>query len=75
MEITAMYDFAVPNSKPGTCAKCNGTGIYSWGANRNNGKTAHSGTCWSCAGTGKQTKADIKRNVAYNRHKLATIDI
>lgn len=69
-----MYDFAVPNSKPGTCAKCKGSGQYRWGA-FTNGKAAHEGTCWSCAGTGKQTKADIKRNNGYNFYKMKTIPL
>lgn len=42
-----MYDFAVPNARPGQCAKCRGTG--------------------------QQSQRDIRRNVAYNRHKLANI--
>jgi DnaJ-class molecular chaperone len=64
-----MYDFSVPNDKPGVCSKCNGTGTYSWGAVVN-GQCTHSGPCWSCKGTGKQTKSDIKRNHGYNWHKM-----
>ena len=69
-----MYDFAVPNAKPGVCEKCKGSGVYRWGAVVN-GKCAHEGTCFSCKGTGKQTKRDIRRNVAYNRHKLVTLPL
>jgi DnaJ-class molecular chaperone len=69
-----MYDFSIPNDKPGTCAKCRGSGLYQWGACVN-GKMTHSGPCHSCRGTGKQSKTDIKRNHAYNRHKLATLPI
>jgi excinuclease UvrABC ATPase subunit len=68
----AMYDFSVPNTKPGKCAKCNGTGRYSWGAVVN-GRPTHSGQCHSCQGTGKQTRSDIARNNAYNRHKIASL--
>jgi DnaJ-class molecular chaperone len=64
-----MYDMSVPNAKPGECAKCRGTGVYSWGASIN-GKMQHSGKCNSCGGSGKQSQSDIRRNVAYNRHKL-----
>jgi DnaJ-class molecular chaperone len=64
-----MYDFSVPNDKPGVCAKCNGAGEYRWGT-FTNGKPQHVGPCWSCKGTGKQTKSDIKRNHGYNWHKM-----
>lgn len=63
-----MYDFSIPNEKPGTCAKCRGTGTYAWGAVVN-GKPEHSGQCHACRGTGRQTRRDIGRNEAYNRHK------
>jgi len=69
-----MYDMAVPNDKPGKCAKCNGSGQYVWGAIVN-GKPTHVGTCWSCKGTGKQTNKDIGRNKTYNRHKIANMAI
>jgi DnaJ-class molecular chaperone len=65
-----MYDFSQPNAKPGQCIKCSGTGTYKWGAIVN-GKATHSGDCHSCRGTGQQTKKDIGRNHAYNRHKLS----
>lgn len=64
-----MYDLSVPNSKPGLCAKCRGTGQYSWGAVVN-GKPTHVGPCHSCQGTGQQSARDIKRNEAYNRYKI-----
>lgn len=67
-----MYDFSVPNAKPGPCAKCNGTGVYRWGATVN-GRSEHSGTCFSCRGTGKQSRRQIARNRTYNRYKLAAI--
>ncbi len=67
-----MYDFSYPNAKPGTCAKCHGTGVYSWGANVN-GRPSKSGPCYSCKGTGQQSRRQIQTNHAYNRHKLAEI--
>jgi DnaJ-class molecular chaperone len=67
-----MYDFAVPNSKPGDCAKCSGAGVYRWGAIVN-GRATHVGKCWSCKGTGKQSTSDIHRNIAYNRFKVSRI--
>ena len=48
-----MADFSMPNSKPGVCCKCKGTGVYGWGA-MINGKMQHEGKCFSCRGTGKQ---------------------
>lgn len=67
-----MYDLSVPNEKPGTCAKCSGSGLYSWGTVVN-GKPSFTGKCKSCGGTGKQTWADIRRNETYNRHKISRI--
>lgn len=67
-----MYDLSMPNEKPGKCAKCKGTGRYSWGAVVN-GKASKSGQCFSCGGTGKQTVRDIRRNETYNRHKIRQI--
>lgn len=67
-----MYDLSVPNLTPGCCAKCRGSGRYAWGAFVN-GKPSHSGQCNACRGTGKQTRSDIARNEAYNRHKIAEI--
>jgi hypothetical protein len=61
-----MYDLSQPNDKPGVCVKCKGSGRYV------QGKKDY-GTCWSCAGSGHQSKADIKRNVAYNVHKVNAI--
>lgn len=61
------YDFSYPNSKPGTCAKCSGSGVYRWGY------PVRSGPCYSCKGTGKQSARQIKTNHAYNRHKLSEI--
>jgi DnaJ-class molecular chaperone len=67
-----MYDLSQPNDKPGICRKCKGKGIYGWGASVN-GKMTHSGPCFSCRGTGKQSVRQIMRNQTYNRHKIATI--
>jgi hypothetical protein len=68
------YDFAVPNDKPGVCAKCRGRGIYYFGGAVINGVfQGKSGPCFSCGGTGRQTEADINRNHAYNRHKLRNL--
>jgi DnaJ-class molecular chaperone len=67
-----MYDLSQPNNQPGQCVKCKGTGAYRWGPIVN-GKASHGGTCFSCGGTGKQTKKDIKRNHTYNRFKIARI--
>ena len=64
-----MYDLSQPNAQPGQCCKCKGTGTYKWGASVN-GKMTNAGPCHSCGGTGKQTKKDINRNHAYNRHKI-----
>lgn len=68
----AMYDLSQPNSRPGVCVKCKGSGAYRWGPSVN-GKMANSGPCYSCSGTGKQTRSDIRRNQIYNRHKIASI--
>jgi hypothetical protein len=63
-----MYDLSQPNDEPGECCKCRGTGIYRWGMNG-----SKEGLCFSCGGAGKQTRSDIGRNCAYNRHKIARI--
>ena len=69
-----MYDMAVPNAKPGACEKCRGSGRYRWGGAMVNGVwQGKEGPCHSCRGTGRQANADIRRNVAYNRFKLAEI--
>jgi DnaJ-class molecular chaperone len=71
-----MSDFAVPNAKPGVCAKCNGSKVYRWGGAVVNGVfKGKEGPCYSCGGTGEQTQKDIHRNVSYNKHKLSTISI
>jgi DnaJ-class molecular chaperone len=67
-------DFATPARKPGPCPKCRGTGTYSWGA-VTNGKPAHQGPCHSCRGTGRQSRSDIHRNYAYNRHKISRLTL
>jgi hypothetical protein len=73
-DTTMGYDFSVPNAAPGVCAKCNGSGVFKFGGAVVNGVfTGKTGTCYSCGGTGHQTKKDIGRNNAYNRYKLACI--
>jgi DnaJ-class molecular chaperone len=67
-----MYDLAQPNDAPGTCCKCEGRGIYCWGAVVN-GVASKSGPCFSCRGSGRQSSRQIKTNRAYNRHKVAAI--
>lgn len=69
-----MYDFSQPNAKPGECCKCHGTKIYRWGTVEN-GVPKHSGTCFSCRGTGYQDKKQIKTNHGYNYFKLRTIGV
>ena len=69
-----MYDLSQPNSKLGQCGKCKGTGEYVWGAVVN-GKPSKSGKCFSCRGTGQQDWRQIKRNEAYNRHKIVSIGL
>jgi DnaJ-class molecular chaperone len=69
-----MYDLAQPNARPGTCEKCRGSGLYRWGAVMN-GRAQFAGACHSCNGTGRQTLRDIRRNVAYNVHKIRTMGV
>ena len=64
-----MTDFAWENDEPGTCGKCRGSGEYGWGACVN-GKMTHTGMCYSCKGTGKQSVAQIRNNAYYNDHKV-----
>jgi len=51
--------------KARTCEKCRGTGTYGWGAVVN-GKISHSGPCFRCNGTGRETARDFRRNLAYD---------
>jgi hypothetical protein len=67
-----MYDLAMANAKPGKCCKCNGTGLYRWGA-MVNGKATKEGPCYSCRGTGKQSRKQIARNHTYNRYKVSNV--
>ena len=67
-----MYDLSQPNDRPGQCGKCKGTGAYAWGAVVN-GRPSHTGTCFSCRGTGRQDARQIRTNHTYNRHKIARI--
>jgi DnaJ-class molecular chaperone len=69
-----MSDFAVPNATPGRCAKCNGSGQYRWAGKLADGRpVVRAGSCHSCGGSGRQSRSDIARNNAYNRHKLASL--
>jgi hypothetical protein len=65
-----MTGYAAPNAKPGRCRKCGGTGTYSWGGERY-GAPLRVGKCFSCNGTGKQTRRQMRRNQTYNQHKDA----
>jgi DnaJ-class molecular chaperone len=67
-----MYDLSAPNQSPGTCCKCSGSGVFSWGAVVN-GQPSKSGPCHSCKGTGQQTARQIATNHAYNRYKIAML--
>ena len=67
-----MFDLAQPNAKPGPCEKCNGSGVYRWGAIVN-GRATHEGPCHSCRGSGQPDMRQIRRNLTYNRHKIAAI--
>lgn len=67
-----MYDLSMPNEKPGVCCKCKGSGVYKWGANVN-GRMSKEGPCWSCQGSGKQSKKQIRRNIGYNYYKIRQI--
>ena len=68
-----MYDLSVPNSKPGPCAKCAGTGSYKWSATEAGRAIVKAGPCYSCRGTGEQRRDDIRRNSTYNRFKIARL--
>lgn len=68
-----MSDFAVPNARPGKCEKCRGSGQYRWHAASHGRPIVKSGQCNSCGGTGRQTRADIARNHAYNRYKISNL--
>lgn len=69
-----MYDFSQPNSKPGKCCKCSGSGVYNWGGTIN-GVPRFTGPCFSCKGTGQQSKKQIRTNNAYNYFKLRRISL
>ena len=69
-----MYDLSMPNAKPGRCCKCSGSGEYRWGTSVN-GRPAKSGPCFSCKGTGRQDRKQIRTNITYNRHKIARIGL
>jgi len=52
------------------CPKCNGSGIYEWGACVN-GRMTHSGPCARCGGTGRMTFDDMRRYKAYVGYEIA----
>lgn len=58
-----MFDLSHVNDAPGPCGKCSGSGEYRWGLR-------HSGQCNACRGKGYQTRADMARNAAFNRHQV-----
>jgi DnaJ-class molecular chaperone len=60
--------FASPNRRCGTCKRCNGTGQVSW---QPAGSMPHTGICFGCHGTGRQSRSDIARNLAFNHHRFA----
>ena len=62
-------DKTLAGKKQIPCHRCNGTGIYSWGANVN-GKQQHSGSCFACDGKGQQTKTDLNREYTYYSHRM-----
>ncbi len=51
------------------CARCRGTGTYSWGA-QINGRMEHSAPCARCAGKGWMTFDDQRRGAAYDAHAI-----
>jgi hypothetical protein len=51
------------------CERCQGSGVYSWGACVN-GKMTHTGDCYACQGKGYLNQDDFKRNWAYWRHAV-----
>lgn len=62
--------FASPNRRAGKCQRCKGTGQVSW---QPPGLMPRTGTCFGCHGTGHQSRSDIARNIAFNRHRFATL--
>jgi len=51
------------------CARCNGSGVYSWGACLN-GRMEHSAPCARCNGTGQMDFDDMRRGRAYDKYAI-----
>ena len=52
------------------CARCNGSGVYSWGACIN-GRMSHSASCARCNGKGCMDFDDMRRGRAYDAYAIA----
>ena len=52
------------------CARCNGSGTYSWGACLN-GVMQHSAPCARCNGKGQMDFDDMRRGKAYDGYAIA----
>jgi hypothetical protein len=52
------------------CARCNGSGVYSWGACIN-GCMSHSAPCARCNGKGQMDFDDMRRGRAYDSYAIA----
>lgn len=53
------------------CDGCRGDGVfYGRGSVVNGHFVGFKGTCFRCGGKGSQTHADVKRNEAYDRHRI-----
>jgi hypothetical protein len=46
------------NNPSAGCWRCNGTGVYRWGAVVN-GKSTHEGPCFRCVGGGQYAPAHV----------------
>jgi hypothetical protein len=51
------------------CARCNGSGVYFWGACLN-GRMEHSAPCARCNGTGQMDFDDMRRGRAYDKYAI-----
>jgi len=56
--------------KVSSCGKCNGTGVYQWGACVN-GVMQRRGECFQCRGKGWMTRQDWDRTSQYWMHRAA----
>ncbi len=52
------------------CARCAGSGVYSWGACIN-GRMTHSAPCARCDGKGRMDFDDMRRGRAYDAYAIA----